>query len=456
MKRQKDAALRDDVLGGTLSAEQRHEKELGKYSLGRRAASNFHNFILEKKPELANEKATSGSFSRLARILDQAMRCSLKLYYHRYPLHGNVHRLVGGITCQHHLWCPCCAFRRSARLAKTYLPCFKALLQENPNLVPVLITWTVKHGPDLKERFEHIRRVQRTMLARRRDHLNHLGKYLHPSPLTHLHGGAGSYEFKRGRNSGEWNFHIHEVALIDRREFVFTEQLRPVRLKKGETEQQYKRVYVPQELEGLLCQELWKVSGDSYVVDVRGLYPREGYERLNGLPEADLSKPVYTPPSADEENPDTPDTLFSGLCEAFKYSVKPDELSHEDWFEAATYLQRRRLFYSYGILRNVEVPEDTSDDRDEDWMIDAPFEEKVYSYFFQHGQYELTQVNQQENAIFPAYQPASEKRKKKAKTVRLPNRFREEVKQFLRKFEEQSHDAAALCVDSSTHSEDAA
>lgn len=438
MKRQKKAALLETNLGRSLTAEQRHEKEVGKYSLAKRATSNFLNFILEKEPGIANENFASGNVPGLARLWQKVSSCGLKLYFHKYYTHNNEHRLVGGITCKKHLWCLCCALRRSARLAKTYLPYFEALLQGNPNLVPVLITWTVKHGPDLKERFEHLRWVQQTMLQRRSNGLKakRLG-ISNPSPLIHLHGGAGSYEFKRGRNSGEWNFHIHEVALIDRREFAFTEQLRPVRLKKGETVQEYKRVYVPTDLENLLRQELWLVSGDSYVVDVRGLYPREGYERLNGLSEGDLSKPVYTPPSADEENPDTPDTLFSGLCEAFKYSVKPDELSHEDWFEAATYLQRRRLFYSYGILRNVEMPEETSDDRDQDWMRDAPFEEKVYSYFFDRGQYELTQVNQQKDALFPPYQPKKRKKQKKKKVANMSNHLLdEEIRLFLQRLNE--------------------
>lgn len=412
MSRQKKAALVEEYLGGSLSPEQRHEKDVGKYSRARRDTLAFSDFILQHKPDVATEilpeSIAQGNSSPLARIVRQVLGCSRQLWFHAKQ--DGEHRLVGGITCKKSLWCLCCALRRSARLAKTYLPYFQALLEANPNLVPVLITWTVKHGPDLPAVFEHLRTVQRTMLTRRRDYFKNPSKYLRPSPLRFLHGGAGSYEFKRGRKSQEWNFHIHEVALIDRRDFVFTEENLPIRLKKGEQErdQQYKRVYVPKELVSLLAQELWLVSGDSFIVDVRGLYPREGYELLNGLSEAELAKPVYSPAEPDEETPDTPDTLFSGLCEAFKYSVKPDELSHEDWFEAATYLQRRRLFYSYGLLRNVKVPEDNSDDRDEDWK-DQPFIEKVYTFFRRSSRFELTAVHLQEDAVFPPFGQSSKK-----------------------------------------------
>lgn len=435
MERQEGAALPDVDLGGSLSAEQQHDKELGKYSRAKRDTAAFVNFIIKKKPELAKNNIVSGNVSGLARIVQQVSCCADRLAFHAYYQHGNIHRLVGGFTCKHALWCLGCALRRSARLAKTYLKHFQRLLQADPDLVPVLITWTVKHGPDLKERFEHLRSAQRFMLDRRRRAQNNQ-KYSFPTPLRFLKGGAGSYEFKRGRNSGQFNFHIHEVALIDRREHVFTEQLRPVRMKKGDTVQTYKLVYVPLELEGLLCQELWLTTGDSFVADVRGLYPRDKYTRLDGLSGDDLAKPLFNPPCDDEDNPDAPDSLFSGLCEAFKYTVKPDELSHEDWLAVATYLQRRRLFYSYGLLRSVKVPEDNSDDR-EDWMLDAPFIEKIYKYYSREKCYQLEKIHDQKEALFVSRGTSGRKSFPKKRCPLVSPSIRESVAAFIKQLPSQ-------------------
>jgi hypothetical protein len=232
------------------------------------------------------------------------------------------------------------------------------------------------------------------MLAHRRNAFKNLRSFRRSS-LRYLHGGVGSYEFKRGADDG-WNLHIHELALIDRRDFVFTEELVPL---KGSSEK-CKRIYVPRELVSLLAQELWLHSGDSFIVDVRGLYPRERYPGLVFLPSEDLSKPVYELSDVEDgcETACTPDSLFSGLCEAFKYALKFDELSHEDWLHAALALGGRRLIYSYGCLHGVRVLEDYGDDI-EDELRNQPFYEKVYRYY--KGTYLLHDTHSEDDAFFP-------------------------------------------------------
>ena len=45
------------------------------------------------------------------------------------------------------------------------------VMKENKKLKPVMITFTVKNGADLKERFYHLMGSFRTLLDRRRDYL---------------------------------------------------------------------------------------------------------------------------------------------------------------------------------------------------------------------------------------------------------------------------------------------
>lgn len=400
MKRREIPALSCLDLGGPNSTGQaQHERNLQRYSSAKKATLSFMGYlrIIADKITSCNEKYSCGYNPALVfRRVQQVERCGDWLHFHVFP--GEIHRLVDGFFCKKSLWCVGCALRRAGRLAKTYLPIIIQQLKDNPDLLPILITWTIKNRADIEECFKHLKQVQSGLLSHRRKSFSLTNRLRRLSPLRHLHGGVGSYEFKRGKDGG-WNLHIHELALVDRRDFEFTEELVPVKGREGHS-QKYKRVYVPRELASLLAQELWLHSGDSYILDVRGLYSRELYSRLAPLPSEDLSKPVFQPSDTEDgsETAFTPDSLFSGLCEAFKYALKFDELSHEDWLDAATKLEKRRLIYSYGCLHGVDVPEDHGDDI-EDELRNQPFYEKVYRYYKGSG-YILDHTNSQEEAHF--------------------------------------------------------
>lgn len=425
MTRREIPALSCLDLGGSGNSEQEHDRNLRRYSSAKKATLSFIDSI-SSNLECFNQKYSRGSMTwGVSRIVEQVKSCGDFLWFHVFP--GEIHRLAGGFTCKKSLWCVCCALRRSGRIAKTYLPIITQQLEQNADLVPVLITWTVKNRPDLDSCFQHIKQVQRGMLKRRRDSFDR-PRLRRLSPLRYLHGGAGSYEFKRGADGG-WNLHIHEIALIDRRDFVFTEELVPLKGRFNQEPEKYKRIYVPRELVSLLAQELWLHSGDSFIVDVRGLYPRELYSRLVSLPPEDLLKPVYQLSDTEDvcETACTPDSLFSGLCEAFKYALKFDELSHEDWLHAALSLGGRRLIYSYGCLHGVQVLEDDGDDI-EDELRNQPFYEKVYRYY--KGTYLLHETHSEENAFFPRI-ASSRKRSSKKSSKTSYSLINEHVKQWV-------------------------
>lgn len=115
---------------------------------------------------------------------------------------------------------------------QAYMPRFEAIQASRPDLMPFLVTLTVKDGPDLAERFRHLQRAQRELWMRK-----HRAR---GSALDQVEAAVWSYEVKRGSGSGFWHPHLHMVALS--------------------------RVH-PDASE--LAREWHDITGDSFIVDVR-------------------------------------------------------------------------------------------------------------------------------------------------------------------------------------------
>ncbi len=131
--------------------------------------------------------------------------CGQYLMFRDYYTIGTV-RLAAANFCKKHLICPLCAIRRGAKMVKAYLDRLAVIKQENPNLKAFLVTFTVKDGPDLLERFEHLAKSIRQYHHRR--HVQGVS-----CEASKAMGAVWSYEFKRGKNSGFWHPHIHAVWL---------------------------------------------------------------------------------------------------------------------------------------------------------------------------------------------------------------------------------------------------
>ena len=82
----------------------------------------------------------------------------------------------------------------------------------NNELDLVFITFTVKNGVSLHERFTHLRNSMRFLLKQRNNQF--LTKGTHKTEMAKLIGGVFAYEFKRGSGSQDWHPHIHMLALL--------------------------------------------------------------------------------------------------------------------------------------------------------------------------------------------------------------------------------------------------
>lgn len=207
-------------------------------------------------------------------------------------------RLHKANFCKKHLICPFCASRRALKYTSAYMKKLEQVLKENPGLWPYLVTLTVKDGPDLLERFKHLKHGIDHMTVIRKE----AARGRRPSiEMNKAIGGVSSYEIKRGKNSGEWHPHYHATWLCE--------------------EQPY---------ETKLSEEWKDILGDSFIVDVKPFTEGQG--------------------------------VITGFLEVFAYALKFSTLTLEDNLEAFLKLNGKRFITQFGVLRGVEIPEDLEDE----------------------------------------------------------------------------------------------
>ena len=249
--------------------------------------------------------------------------CGSYLCFRDYFTVGKI-RLHAANFCGKHLLCPMCAIRRGAKMVKAYLARFEAIIADDSRLKPYLVTLTVKNGEDLSERFRHLHSAMGRMTQARRSYQRGRGPHVEFAKAL---GGVASYEFKRGKHSGLWHPHCHAVWLC---------REAPDAVK--------------------LSEEWHRVTGDSYIVDVRPI---------------DQTDPV------------------AGFLEVFKYAVKFSDLPLADNWEGWKTLAGRRLVTSFGTFYGTDVPTDLADEHDLD---ELPYVEMLYRFYKGIG-YTLTTVN---------------------------------------------------------------
>lgn len=246
-------------------------------------------------------------------------------------------KVIGARLCSLKLLCEICAVRRQAGLAASARGKINTLVEACPDLQPVMITLTLKHGPDLRERYDSLALAWRRMRkdislakANPRRKMPELGKVL---------GMIRAIEIKRGKgDSSLWNVHSHAIGFI--REWIDVERL---------------------------SREWQRYTGDSMIVDVRRVHAKEG----------------------DEDS----DPIGAALCEVLKYPLKFAGLSPSDAWEAHTKLLGRRMTDSSGWLRGISAGDLTKDPGIEEmtgqfrdfvasWIDEAEaFHIEDYSYF---------------------------------------------------------------------------
>lgn len=201
------------------------EKRIDRYSKAHTRTTQILDYIREHH---AKEAKTIAALSD----------CGNYLVFRDYFTIGEI-RLAKASFCRKHLLCPLCAIRRGAKVLQKYLTLYELVKAQNPSLKPYMVTFTVKDGPDLKERFNHLTKALRQFHKRR-----HLKKGV--CEARKAHGALWSYEVKRGKNSGAWHPHVHCIWLCE----------------------------TPPSAQAI--SEQWKsITGDSFIVDSRPIDPED-------------------------------------------------------------------------------------------------------------------------------------------------------------------------------------
>jgi len=235
-------------------------------------------------------------------------KCASWLTFREYTEHKKV-TLRQANFCSKHLLCQACAIRRGAQILQSYMPKIEHVMQSE-KLTPWLITFTVKNGECLGERFKHLECSMKSILANRKNVL--AGSYGYaPTELSKVSGGVFAFEVPKSKDGEEWHPHLHMLALCTTKPEV------------GHVD--------PKTGKGFgLRKEWFDITGDSFQVDVRR---QEGQEVINMA------------------------------CEVMKYAVKFSQQEPADTWKAFQTLNRKRLLRSFGCLYGVQVP---------DSMLDAP------------------------------------------------------------------------------------
>lgn len=277
---------------------------IAKYSGRKKRSLEMRDFLRDLSNEIPSflddgKRNISTEMDEAKRVSSELSGCANFLVFHNYYTIEEL-RLSKVITCKKHLLCPFCAARRASKQVEKNGDRIKKVLEENKNLIPVMITLTVKNGEDLEERFTHLRDSFKKLQEKRRD--ANRGKT--ETEFSKVTGSMFSYEVTNKGNG--WHPHIHMIALLDD--------------------------YIDQ---GKLSREWEAITKDSKIVDIRKITSKSG------------------------DNLDISDALI----EVFKYALKFSDLDLEHTWEAYRTLKGKRLLGSFGTLYGTILePENLLDD----------------------------------------------------------------------------------------------
>lgn len=220
---EKEKPLEPSQLGGNeeLGVEALSEigRKVERYGTAKARNRQMAGFLAQSSPSRTND-----AYKRLSR---QMYDCASWLEFHRYAQSGEI-KLARASLCKKHLLCPVCAIRRGVRTLANY---HKRALHLAPQHDFYLVTLTVKNGPDLFERFQHLKHSFKRLRAR--------GKKGY-GVWSAVDGAIWSTEFTKSQAG--WHPHLHVIAA----------------LPKGETPIRYG--------EGSRLRQDWEtITGDSFI-----------------------------------------------------------------------------------------------------------------------------------------------------------------------------------------------
>lgn len=345
--------LVDEVLAD-VSPEGGHQKRLARYAAAKARQGLVSEYILKRNAQTATKT--------LEKEVKSLQECGSFLVFRHYLTLG-MYKLVQGCTCKKHLLCALCAIRRAAKCIAIYSEKInQSKASAGIEFDEVMITFTIKNGDDLSERFDHLMESMVRMLQKRRDAITK-SKKTH-TELKHVSSAVYSYEVTYSSDKG-FHPHCHMVALIPKGVFTFT----PMKIKSKDVE-------VPLVLKEGIVADWHAITGDSYIVDVRRI--------------TDTAMP--------EQGQDISGTRLEALVEVFKYALKMNQInkkakagSEENLriqVEAYEVLKGRRMIGSFGSLRGVKIPDNLNDEPLT--SEELPYVDLVYQYSGVTFGYELT------------------------------------------------------------------
>lgn len=193
-----------------MTANDRQNEGLGSDALGEESSEAFKASDFGKRLQRYSEaKERTYQFSVFASNrgrLDISVplnRCGSFMIFHEY-FRKNEIRLAQVCTCKKHLVCQLCAIRRGGKSVRVYSQKVQQLLSDDPSLKLYLVTFTIKNGHDLGERFRHLTSHLRAYHKRRLG-TRQTGEVLKASAAV------WSYEFTNIGNG--WHPHCHALWL---------------------------------------------------------------------------------------------------------------------------------------------------------------------------------------------------------------------------------------------------
>lgn len=278
------------------SNEDQHRDRISRFGLLKHRAKLQEQYLwtqVDFKSEGENEIS-----NKALKAATKLKGCGQFLLFRNYYTINQI-KLEKAHYCAQHLLCPMCAGVRAARSMKRYLDRIEELMRQNPRLKPVLITFTVKNGEDLDERFQHLIGSFRKLLDRYRDYRKKGRGF---NQFCKIDGAFYTTEYTYNDKTKQWHPHIHIFALLN--EWIDQEEL----------------------------AETWhEITLDSYIVDLR---------RVKKTKEYGYAKAV---------------------AEVCKYALKFSDLSLENTWEAFLTLKGKRLTGSFGSMYGVKIPEKLDD-----------------------------------------------------------------------------------------------
>jgi hypothetical protein len=134
------------------------------------------------------------------RLSHRLYRCGGHLHFREWIDHDSRITLHRGMFCQVPLLCPLCAIRRGGKMLRRYVDRASFLAQEHDLH---FVTLTVKNGPDLWERFQHLKSSMRKLRERAAKGYG---------AFSQAAGALWSFEFTKSAHG--WHPHVHMVWAV--------------------------------------------------------------------------------------------------------------------------------------------------------------------------------------------------------------------------------------------------